>query len=145
MRPRYPRLKRACYLATLALFAIWLLSGFIVININHVRIGQGTVTIIWGAPVKGYGIHRNNADFCTSTLWPEYETINLPPPRPTVHWVEVPLMLLGMCCATVHVLLRRFVEPVDPKMCQACGYSLTGNTSGICPECGTAIERSPTA
>ena len=23
--------------------------------------------------------------------------------------------------------------------CQTCGYNLTGNTSGICPECGTAI------
>lgn len=27
-------------------------------------------------------------------------------------------------------------------MCIACGYDLTGNTSGICPECGTAIEHS---
>lgn len=23
--------------------------------------------------------------------------------------------------------------------CQKCGYNLTGNTSGICPECGTSI------
>jgi hypothetical protein len=23
--------------------------------------------------------------------------------------------------------------------CRACGYDLTGNTSGTCPECGTAI------
>jgi hypothetical protein len=23
--------------------------------------------------------------------------------------------------------------------CPICGYNLTGNTSGICPECGTAI------
>ncbi len=23
--------------------------------------------------------------------------------------------------------------------CQECGYNLTGNTSGICPECGTPI------
>jgi len=27
--------------------------------------------------------------------------------------------------------------------CLACGYSLTGNTSGVCPECGTAIESKP--
>ena len=25
--------------------------------------------------------------------------------------------------------------------CPKCGYSLTGNTSGICPECGTAVAR----
>ena len=25
--------------------------------------------------------------------------------------------------------------------CASCGYNLTGNTSGYCPECGTMIER----
>ena len=25
------------------------------------------------------------------------------------------------------------------KTCPACGYDLTGNTSGICPECGTPV------
>jgi len=24
--------------------------------------------------------------------------------------------------------------------CEHCGYNLTGNVSGVCPECGTAIE-----
>jgi hypothetical protein len=24
--------------------------------------------------------------------------------------------------------------------CMVCGYNLTGNTSGVCPECGTAIS-----
>jgi hypothetical protein len=27
-----------------------------------------------------------------------------------------------------------------PGLCRACGYNLTGNASGICPECGAAIE-----
>lgn len=27
-----------------------------------------------------------------------------------------------------------------PGVCKKCGYSLEGNTSGICPECGTAIK-----
>ena len=26
-----------------------------------------------------------------------------------------------------------------PGHCQVCGYNLTGNVSGICPECGTLI------
>ena len=25
-------------------------------------------------------------------------------------------------------------------LCQSCGYDLTGNTSGVCPECGAAIS-----
>jgi hypothetical protein len=28
--------------------------------------------------------------------------------------------------------------------CESCGYNLTGNTSGRCPECGTAIGRAET-
>ena len=25
---------------------------------------------------------------------------------------------------------------VDPDVCRKCGYNLTGNVSGVCPECG---------
>lgn len=28
---------------------------------------------------------------------------------------------------------------LDPNLCTGCGYSLTGNVSGICPECGRSI------
>ncbi len=28
-----------------------------------------------------------------------------------------------------------------PGHCQKCGYNLTGNVSGVCPECGTKIEK----
>lgn len=27
-----------------------------------------------------------------------------------------------------------------PHLCSACGYDLTGNTSGVCPECGRTID-----
>jgi hypothetical protein len=26
-------------------------------------------------------------------------------------------------------------------LCVQCGYSLTGNTSGVCPECGTPVAK----
>jgi hypothetical protein len=28
--------------------------------------------------------------------------------------------------------------------CRQCGYNLTGNTSGVCPECGTAVAKAST-
>ncbi len=28
---------------------------------------------------------------------------------------------------------------LQPNLCGQCGYDLTGNVSGICPECGTAV------
>lgn len=37
------------------------------------------------------------------------------------------------------LLLDRVRRFVDPQECRTCGYDLTGNTSGICPECGTSV------
>ena len=42
--------------------------------------------------------------------------------------------LLGMVLAEV---CKR--PQVDPIACQECGYSLRGNVSGVCPECGQAV------
>ena len=41
-----------------------------------------------------------------------------------------PLLIFG--------LLTRWCAPVriPPGHCQKCGYNLTGNVSGVCPECG---------
>ena len=30
-------------------------------------------------------------------------------------------------------------EPNPPGTCQQCGYNLTGNISGVCPECGRRV------
>ena len=47
------------------------------------------------------------------------------------------IMLLASVLAAGYVMLRR--RAVDPNRCRACDYDLTGNVSGICPECGAAI------
>jgi len=36
--------------------------------------------------------------------------------------------------------LRPIKKRNDFDRCQECGYNLTGNVSGVCPECGTPIE-----
>jgi len=35
--------------------------------------------------------------------------------------------------------LRNLIKTVLPAHCGCCGYDLTGNTSGACPECGTSM------
>jgi hypothetical protein len=55
----------------------------------------------------------------------------------------VAAVLLVICCAffrlAVVLLLDRLRAFHGPGMCQKCGYNLTGNISGRCPECGTTI------
>ncbi len=45
----------------------------------------------------------------------------------------------------VHLIFARVVEserPLawTPSHCRKCGYSLLGNTSGVCPECGQPVH-----
>ncbi len=40
-------------------------------------------------------------------------------------------------------LFHRDRKRIQPGHCQMCGYDLTGNVSGVCPECGTKVERMP--
>ena len=50
----------------------------------------------------------------------------------------IPLALVGVPTAFLWYRDRR----PPPGRCQQCGYDLTGNVSGVCPECGATIERS---
>ena len=34
-----------------------------------------------------------------------------------------------------------FTRPRPAGLCRTCGYSLRGNVSGVCPECGTPAEK----
>ena len=51
-------------------------------------------------------------------------------------------ILLGMA-----VLIQASKKHAGSRhgFCSACGYNLTGNASGVCPECGTQIPASPGA
>ncbi len=42
-------------------------------------------------------------------------------------------------CRALYTGLRWEPDPTDTRFCQQCDYDLTGNVSGVCPECGTAI------
>lgn len=63
--------------------------------------------------------------------------------RVVVHVVMVPFVMLVAMFAAVPVLMvgraawRRW-SPRNSTACSHCGYDLTGNESGVCPECGNA-------
>ena len=56
----------------------------------------------------------------------------------TITWVCcTPLAFVGIATAAFWYLDRPLPPPGH---CQKCGYDLTGNVSGRCPECGTVIN-----
>jgi hypothetical protein len=55
-------------------------------------------------------------------------------------------LLVGLAVVVVTCLLAKRHVPrlTDPSLCVECGYNLTGNVSGRCPECGERIPESAT-
>jgi hypothetical protein len=51
----------------------------------------------------------------------------------------VPITLVGILC---YVWLTHLVKKwrANMNICIVCEYDLTGNVSGVCPECGTAVR-----
>ena len=61
---------------------------------------------------------------------------------PTINVIEFPLYAVFAAVAIPTLLVWRFgPKPVKPGHC-LCGYDLTGNVSGRCPECGVATTPS---
>ena len=67
--------------------------------------------------------------------------------RPDMHsarffaQLDVPLwLLLAVVALPTACLFWRDRRRYGPHQCQHCGYDLTGNTSGTCPECGSTTS-----
>ncbi|MCG3132646.1 MAG: hypothetical protein FLDDKLPJ_03509 [Phycisphaerae bacterium] len=52
---------------------------------------------------------------------------------------EAPIWPFALTSLVATVVLWRRSRRPPPGCCLACGYNLTGNTSGRCTECGTSI------
>jgi hypothetical protein len=50
-------------------------------------------------------------------------------------------LVLGFVFFGYGLLVRHLAKRASAGHCARCGYDLTGNVSGICPECGHAISR----
>jgi hypothetical protein len=65
-------------------------------------------------------------------------------PRCPYHLLVLPIWLLTLMFSVVPVwwlvLWRRARAVRLQGHCAACGYNLTGNISGVCPECGRGVQ-----
>jgi hypothetical protein len=59
---------------------------------------------------------------------------------PAIALAVIYLLVRLIALAFVRFLVVSVVYQ-DGSLCSSCGYNLTGNVSGICPECGTPCEQ----
>ena len=55
-------------------------------------------------------------------------------------FIAGPIMLGGSFILWVIALKAKYTHG-SVQSCANCGYNLTGNVSGVCPECGTEIPK----
>ena len=61
-----------------------------------------------------------------------------------VVWAAAAAVYTAIFCTTLRLRWRRWtVRPLNSMLCESCGYNLTGNESGVCPECGTSTGVAP--
>ena len=60
------------------------------------------------------------------------------------------ILCIAWCLGMIAVILvspwigrEKWAERRSRGLCGRCGYDLTGNVSGVCPECGTAVSSDP--
>jgi len=87
------------------------------------------VPVWWSAVLLPHSIDFGNMTTATGTL--------------SRHAVTVPLWLLATVFGMPIFLprLSSWLSRRLPGHCDRCGYNLTGNVSGVCPECGTPVPK----
>jgi len=67
---------------------------------------------------------------CGSSLGAQFSSFVVP--------LWLPLIAIGV---PTGILWYRDRKPIPPGHCLRCGYNLTGNESGVCPECATPVPK----
>ena len=112
-------------------------AGYYFIDFN-----SGLVTLCHGHhPSLSRGSYWYcDEEWCEGTLhWGPIVEVDVEPLHKTATvalWV--PFVLIAIPTA---FLWRPLRQRPPPYCCQRCGYDLTGNVSGACPECGTPREQ----
>jgi hypothetical protein len=134
---------------SLLLVAVWSVSvlwrmGYETRSRTSMSFSSGCIRIVHIPPVPG---SEPDGWFCKRSRWPQqwlprYRLVRYDEcgTSDKLHlWVCVPIWILLVVAAipTVSLWRRGCRPPVGH--CQRCGYDLTGNLSGVCPECGTNV------
>ena len=125
---------------------LWIGSYFLVLHPTWLResdtlwvgIGRGYVEAYYpvGLLTHYTGLHFGRVNGWQSTWAPVIQASRVA--GGTCWYLGIPLWLPWMLCGLLAWCSWRVCR-VPPRGCARCGYDLTGNRSGRCPECGTEI------
>ena len=132
----------------LGVYLPWFHSRAVTFHINLYQFALYNGLMTWkdvSEPCSGY----STGDVTTTAGDPWWDKAGLRWPR--TGWRPgdysagyLPLWLPFLIVATPTAILwvrDRRPKHYPPGHCRFCGYDLTGNVSGTCPECGTACEK----
>ena len=116
----------------------------LVVSLRHgVFTGRYSPAAARAAPVGAFD-HRfigfclaDTRDACGQLHWRTI-WLRIPLWMPAIVLLLYPSGLFGSACYRHH----RYVSRRRHRRCLRCGYSLVGNSSGRCPECGTSTDGS---
>ena len=124
-----------------------MLRRALVIFLTAAALGTAVVWLLLllmrGKPIGLYGTVFPGQRVPEAVLVPQSGTLNLHLGQGD-YW-EIPLWIIALLLAAypLYVWARgphvRRRHRLKHGLCLECGYDLTGNVSGICPECGTLI------
>lgn len=137
-------LKRLCSGGCVLILALWTTSVAAPCSYSFgyraLAVWGGKLVLTWyGTSIHPVGWRSGPCDLPWNDIasygfvWPQLD------PDLTYTYVVIPLWLLLLTALILTVFLwYRDRRRVPVGHCRKCGYDLTGNVSGLCPECGTA-------
>lgn len=151
-------------LSAASVSAIWLISGYMQFYGSRLQIARGEAVFTYDTEEMLVGTGWRFEWFEYKWRWmPQYYhqstlapqcgisvvkigqplTVIRPPRSRNYYQVSIPLFPLGLLLWLLG-LLSLAPQTRSPRhlACNRCGYCLSGNTSGICPECGSGIQTS---
>ncbi|HNO78673.1 MAG TPA: hypothetical protein PKN33_11490 [Phycisphaerae bacterium] len=122
------------------IFIVMVLSayhhGYVSYRGHRISIGHGAVTVSGVISVKSLRIRRypiSDEERFASLKWAPVLRFG------QIYRVVLPLWIPFLLCLVATIAAWRS-KPEHLNNCKNCGYDLTANESGVCPECGTNVN-----
>ena len=144
---RTSRIGKWIGLATCLLITMtWICSLWMYVEFTHgnfcVAISTGCIEIPWFGVTDGWDIwsHAFNVRWLPELKHGNPRISPFSNPLGVLHPHVIPLWIPLLFIAVPTFILWRGDRRYPPGYCRHCGYDLTGNVSGVCPECGARME-----